>query len=82
MTVWQRPGMSNLFGSMPPSPSFVDTNTQFSVVNPMALFSAPASVTNALSNVASVTSTDSQSSLSLPRFKALEVAPSVPPVPA
>ena len=48
----------------------------------MALFSAPAPVTNALSDVGSVTSTDSQSSLSLPRFKALEVAPSVPPVPA
>ena len=50
--------------------------------NSTALFSAPASVKNALSNVKSVTSTDSQSSLSLPRFKALEVAPSVPPVPA
>ena len=82
MSDWQRPGMSNLFGSVTPAPSFVGTNTQFSVVNSTALCSVPASVMNAVSNVATVTSTDSQSCLSLPHFKALEVAPSVPPVPA
>ena len=70
--------MSNLFGSVNPAPSFVGTNTQFSLVNSPALASAPASITNALPNVVSVTSTDSQSSLSLPHFKAMVVAPSVP----
>ena len=82
ITDLQPPGMSNLFGSVTPAPSFVGTNTQFSVVNSTALASAPASVTDALSNVVSVTSTDSQSSLSLPRLKVMEVAPSVPSVPA
>ena len=74
--------MSNLFGSVTPAPSSVGTNTQFFVVNSTALASAPVSVTNALSNVVSVTSTDSQSCLSLPHFKAMVIAPSVPPVPA
>ena len=82
ITDLQRPGMSNLFGSVTQAPSFVGTNTQFSVVNSTALASAPASVTNAPSKVASVTSNDSQSGFSLPHFKALGVAPSVPPVPA
>ena len=61
ITDLQRPGMWNLFGSVTPAPSFVGTNTQFSVINSTALASAPASVTHAQSNVASVTSTDSQS---------------------
>ena len=59
ITDLQRPSMSNSFGSVTPTPSFVGTNTQFSVANSTALASAPASVTNALSNVVSVTSTDS-----------------------
>ena len=59
----QRPGMSNLFGSVTLAPSFVGTNTQFSVVNFTPL--ASASVSYALSNVASVPTTVSQSGLSL-----------------
>ena len=78
----QLPGMSNLFGSLTPAPSFVGTNTQFSVVNSTPLASASASVSHALSNVATVPSTVSQPGLSLAHLKAMQVAPSVPPVPA
>ena len=52
ITDLQRPSMSNLFGSVTLAPSFVGTNTQFSVVNSTLLVSA--SVSYALSNVASV----------------------------
>ena len=82
ITDLQRPGMSNLFGSVTSAPSFFGTNTQFSVVNSTPLASASASVSYALSNVASVPSTVSQSGLSLLHLKAMQVAPSVPPVPA
>ena len=63
IAVLQRPGMSNLFGSVTLAPSFVGTNTQFSVVNSTPL--ASASVSYALSNVASVPSNVSQCGLSL-----------------
>ena len=63
ITDLQRPDMLNLFGSVTLAPSFVGTNTQFSVVNSTPL--ASASVSYALSNVASVPSTVSQSGLSL-----------------
>ena len=84
ITDLQRPGMSTLFGSVTLAPSFVGTNTQFSVVNSTLLASASASVSvsYALSNVASVPSTVSPSGLSLLQLKAMQVAPSVPPVPA
>ena len=63
ITELQGPGRSNLFGSVTLAPSFVGTNTQFSVVNSMPL--ASALVSYALSNVASVPSTVSQFGLSL-----------------
>ena len=81
ITDLQRPGMSILFGSVTPAPSFVGTNTRFSVVNSTPLASASASVSYALSNVASIPSTVSQSGLSLLHPKAMHVAHSVPPVP-
>ena len=59
ITDLQRPGMSTLFGSVTLAPSFVGTNTQFSVVNSTPL--ASASVSYGLSNVASVPSTVSHS---------------------
>ena len=82
ITDLQRPGMSTLFGSVTLAPSFVGTNTQFSVVNSTPLASASTSVSYALSNVASVPSTVSPSGLSLLHLKAMQVAPSVLPVPA
>ena len=73
ITDLQRPGMSNLFGYVTPAPSFVGTNTQFSVVNSMPLASASASasasIPYALSNVASVLSSVSQPGLSLLHLK-------------